>query len=146
MSFYDRLDMNKTVMRAKTVLNEYARFIMIVNNSLYDIGNSGCSFGKALTFSNYVNADTRLIAAINRKDRSYEEIYKYIKDIQSAISCLKTGQIEILNMKYVNNMTNKEIADRLSSDGKIISERQVVRRLRSVYVDFAIAYGIYVVK
>ncbi len=146
MSFYDRLDTNKTVVRAKTVLNEYARFIKIVNNSLYEIGKSECSFGKALTFSNYVNADARLIEAINRKDRSYDEIYKYIKDIQSAINCLKNSQIEILNLKYVNDMTNKEIADRLSAEGKILSERQVVRRLRGTYIDFAIAYGIYVVK
>ena len=43
-------------------------------------------------------------------------------------------------------MTNKEIADRLSAEGKILSERQVVRRLRGTYIDFAIAYGIYVVK
>ena len=49
-------------------------------------------------------------------------------------------------MKYVNEMTNQEIATRLSADGKIISERQVARRLRLLHVDFAIAYGVYVVK
>lgn len=146
MSFYDRLDKNKTVVRAKTVLNEYARFLKIVNNSLYEIETRSCSFGKVQTFSNYINADARLIAAINRKDRNYEEIYKYIKDIQSAINCLETNQIEILNMKYVNGMTNKEIGNRLSDESKIISERQVVRRLRNIYIDFAVAYGVYVVK
>ncbi|NBJ64883.1 hypothetical protein D5266_06785 [bacterium c-19] len=148
MSFYDRLDSNKTVQKAKAVLSEYARFIKIVNNSLCVVENANCSFGKALTFSNYISADTRLVAVMNRKDksRSYEEIYNYINDIQSAIDCLKTDQIEILNMKYVNEMTNQEIATRLSADGKIISERQVARRLRLLHVDFAIAYGVYVVK
>lgn len=146
MSFYERLDVNRTISKSKKVLNEYSRFISIINNSLYEIDATGCTFDKVLTFSNYVNADARLIEAINRKDRNYEEIHKYIKSIQSAINCLKTGQIEILNLKYVNNMSNVEIAERLSDEGKIISERHIARKMKEIYLDFAIAYGIYVIK
>ena len=40
MAFYDQLDEKQTIKKAKTVLNEYSRFLKIIGNAYYDIAVS----------------------------------------------------------------------------------------------------------
>lgn len=145
MLFYKRIDRNKTIAKSKAVLEEYSRLKKIVNNGLYDIDTSSPALDHQ-TFSSYVNFDAQLIQKINAKDRNYEEIDHYIQEIQNYINRLDPDEVEIINMKYVNNLTNQEVIQRLNSAGTIISDRQFVRKMKEIYIDFAIAYGIYVLK
>ena len=145
MLFYKRIDRSKTIAKSKAVLEEYARLKKIVNSGLYDITPTSPGLDH-LNFSIYINFDARLIKEIDQKDRNYKEIEGYIQEIQNCINCLDPHEIEVINMKYVNGMTNQEVIERLSSTGAIISDRQFARNLKDIYVDFAIAYGIYVTK
>lgn len=145
MLFYKRIDRNKTIAKSKAVLEEYARLKKIVSNGLYDLDTASPVLDHQ-TFSSYVNFDAQLIQKINAKDRSYEEIDSYIQEIQNCINCLNPDEIEIINMKYVSDMTNQEVIQRLNSAGTIISDRQFARKMKEIYIDFAIAYGIYVLK
>lgn len=144
MSFYDLIDLKKTASASKKVLQEYSRFLKILNNALYDLD---IKERKINVFSvGYSNPDTNLIREINRKDRNYEELKKYISGIQKCINTLPLAQVELINLKYVECLTIMEIAERLSIEQMVISERQVNRKLKSCYIDFGIAYGIYVMK
>lgn len=144
MSFYDLIDINKTVALAKKVLIEYSRFLKIISNALYDLD---INERKTSMFSSgYTNPDTKMIWAINKKDRNYKELKAYIFEIQKCINTLSLPQIELINLKYVECLTIKEIAERLSNEQIVVSERQVNRKLKACYIDFGIAYGIYVIK
>lgn len=139
MAFYERIDKRKTIAKARIVLNEYSRFLKILNNALYDLDGTKNSVA---AFSSYVNADSMLIEAIDRKDRNYEILQEYVNEIQRCINVLPLRHIEILNMRYVDDLTPEQIADRLSNHKHPVSVRQVRRRLSDSCLEFAIAYGV----
>ena len=143
MSFYKRIDKKKSIAKAKIVLKEYSRFIKILDNNLYDL--SVTSPNLTTTFSSSINADARLINHIQLKDRNYNEIQKHVQEINNCINSLSIEYIELLNMKYIECLTNDCIAERLSCCGKITSTRQVERKIKEAYIDFSLAYGIYTI-
>lgn len=140
LSFYDQIDIEKTIKRAKMVLSEYSRLLKILNHALYDLVPSAARTD-ILSFSSYVNSDLRLLEAIERKDRSYEELRRYIQKIQSSINCLDLEEIELIKLKYVDGYTASMIAEKQK-----ISSRRIYKLLKQSYVDFAIAYGVHVMK
>lgn len=144
MTFYNFLDKKKSIAKAKLVLDEYARFIKILDNNLFDLSVKSSNF--TTTFSSSLSADARLINYINYKDRNYKEIYNHVQEINNCINCLRIDHIELLNMKYIEGLTNDCIAHRYSSDGKVISTRQIVRRLKEAHIEFSISYGVYVIE
>ena len=145
MLFYKRIDKRKTISKAKDVLNEYAKFKRIITNGLYDLDINSPTLDHH-TFSGYINFDTELIRQIEQKDRNYEEVNQYIEEIQSCINRLDSKSIEIINMKYVNGMNNNEILKRLNSTGAALDEKRLAQMLKDIYIDFAIAYGVYIIK
>ena len=76
------------------------------------------------------------------KDRNYEILQEYVNEIQRCINVLPLRHIEILNMRYVDDLTPEQIADRLSKHKHPVSVRQVRRRLSDSCLEFAIAYGV----
>ncbi len=145
MLFYKRIDKRKTVARAKAVLEEYARLKQIASNHMYDLDATSPAMDHR-TFSGHINFDTLMIRQIDEKDRSYAEVEEYIEEIQKCINRLNEKDIEIINMKYVNGMSNKEIVDRLNSTGSFITSKELVNVLKEIYINFAISYGVYVTK
>lgn len=144
MSFYDLIDINKTIRIAKKVLIEYSRFLKILNNALYDLD---IKERRISSFSSsFANPDISIIDAINKKDRNYAELKMYIDGIQRTINTLGLNQIEMINLKYVECLTIPEIAERLRSAQGVTTERQIKRVLKSCHIDFGIAYGVYVMK
>ena len=145
MLFYKRIDKRKTIAKAKDVLNEYAKFKRIVSDGLYDLDTTSPALDHH-TFSGYINFDTELIRQIDQKDRNYEEVNKYIEDIQSCINRLDPEEIEIINLKYVNGLSNREVIERLNSTSTTLDEKHFESMLKDIYINFAIAYGVYVIK
>ena len=136
MAFYDQLDEKQTIKKAKTVLNEYSRFLKIIGNAYYDIGLKHVPQQEEVfkSFSSYLNHDTKLIESIDKKDREYDVLNRYIKSIQSCINLLNLEEIELINYRYVNHLTMEKIQEKLR------------RKMNNAYIDFAIAYGIFVLK
>lgn len=146
MTFYDQLDKKKTIRKAKLILEEYARFLKIIHHASYEIiGVKSQSFDH-VTFSSYINADAKLISAIDKKDRDYAELKIHIDSIQKCIDMLELEYIELLNLRYVHTLSMEEIEERFTHNGNKYSERQIKRKLNECYIEFAIAYGIYVKK
>lgn len=145
MPFSEQINKGRTKAKAKKVLEDYTRYRSIIDNGLFDLGVKSPALDHQ-TFSNFVNFDKKLINEIEQKDRQYEEVKGFIQGVQRSINRLKENQIEIINMKYVNGLSNQEIIERLNSTGQIISERHFSRVLQDLYIDFAIAHGIYVMK
>lgn len=144
MSFYDVIDKRLTIRKAKQVLDEYCRFRKIIHNAYQDISLKSSTAHQIGSFSSYINSDAELIRKINKKDRDYDSLNGYVEDIQSCIALLELEQIELLNFRYVDCLTNKDIRVRFEENGKPISERQLNRKMNDCYIDFAITYGIHV--
>lgn len=145
MLFYKQIDKRKTISKAKNVLLEYAKLKRIVSDGLYDLDTNSPALDHH-TFSGYINFDTELIRKIEQKDRNYEEVNQYIEGIQSYINRLDPRAIEIINMKYVNGMSDHEVIERLNSTDEVIDEKKFEQMMKNIYIDFAIAYGVYVIK
>lgn len=147
ISFYDDLDKKKTIRKAKTVLEEYSKFLKIITQTgYYDITGVKSQSFDLITFSSYVDSDSKLLSAIEKKDRNYAELKSHIGDIQKCINMLDLKYIELLNLRYVHTLSMKEIEERYIQNGKELSERQLKRRMNECYIEFAISYGIYVKK
>ena len=145
MLFYKQIDKRKTISKAKNVLLEYAKLKRIVSDGLYDLDTNSPALDHH-TFSGYINFDTELIRKIEQKDRNYEEVNQYIEGIQSYINRLDPRAIEIINMKYVNGMSDHEVIERLNSTDEVIDEKKFEQMMKNIYIDFASAYGVYVIK
>lgn len=135
-TFLDKIDETESIKIAKKVLKEYARLLKIIDNSYYDISLRSKPMD-TISYSSYANPDASLIASIDRKDRDYKEVLEYINRVQHSINCLRIEYIEIFDLTYLKGKSQKDIQDILS-----INERQVRRKIREAYVDFAIAYGV----
>ncbi len=148
MAFYDQLDEKQTIKKAKTVLNEYSRFLKIIGNAYYDIGLKHVPQQEEVfkSFSSYLNHDTKLIDSIDKKDREYDVLNRYIKSIQSCINLLNLEEIELINYRYVNHLTMEKIQEKFEVNDMPISLRQLRRKMNNAYIDFAVAYGIFVLK
>lgn len=147
MAFYDKLDEKQTIKKAKTVLKEYSRFLKIVGNAYYDIGLKHVPQEEMFrSFSSYLNHDTKLLESIDRKDREYDVLNKYIKSIQSCINLLNLEEIELIKYRYVNHLTMEKIQEKFEMNDMPISLRQLRRKMNNAYIDFAVAYGIFVLK
>lgn len=144
--FREEIDEGATVRAAKKVLEEYADLVKISNKSCYDINVKSRSYIAPLFSDSYVNSDANLVDVIERKNKKYERLKKYIHDIEVDINSLELWQIELINMRYLHNMQTSEIIEKLSQEHKILSERQLRRKFKKCYIDFAISHGIFKIR
>lgn len=146
MSFYSNIDKAATVKKVKVVLDEYSKFIKIVNSSCFDINVKSRSGIAPMFSSTYVNSDAKLIKAIENKDRNYADLNTYINGIQNSINNLELWEIELINMRYIHCLNVAGIKKQLKSKNIECSDRQIYRKFETIYLDFAIHHGIYVIK
>lgn len=131
-TFYSKIDKKKTKKEAKSILEEYAKLLNMLSEKVFDLGVQSVRYD-LVSFSSYVNADAKLLGAIDKKDKNYDELIDYISGVQKKLNLLDLEQINIINLFFLKNLNVKEISKKINR-----SERTTHRRFAMALIDFAV--------